>query len=60
MKYSIKVIENDNTEFYLSHKGKTQWCLRTAEKHASEFFANVGLRVLIEDQFQDPKVAYGF
>ena len=59
MKYSIKIIENDNSTYYLSSKNKTAWCLRTAKKHASEFFANVGVRVVIEDQWGNSLVSYG-
>jgi hypothetical protein len=60
MKYSIKVIENDNSTYYLSSRNKTAWCLRTAKKHAEEFWVNVGLTVIVEDQFGDCKAQFGW
>lgn len=37
MKYSIKITSTSGFISYLSHKGKTEWCKRTARKHFAEW-----------------------
>jgi hypothetical protein len=35
--YSIKISYPSGVIAYMSHKGKTEWCKRTAQKHLREW-----------------------
>lgn len=49
MKYSIKITSPSGVIAYMSHRDKTQWCKRTAEKHLREFVYLHGWKAELEE-----------
>jgi len=49
MKYSIKILENSIFRAYVIHKGRSEWCKRTAEKHLKEFVHLHGWKAELEE-----------
>lgn len=49
MKYSIKITYPSGTIAYMSHKGKTSWCKRTAKKYLTEWVYLHGHKAEIEE-----------
>lgn len=45
VRYSVKIFYPNGKISYLSHRGRTAWCRRTALKHLNEF---------LEKSFHDP------
>lgn len=48
-KYSVAVFYTSGQRTILSHKDKTEWSLPAAQKHADEFAAKFGERVIVFD-----------
>jgi hypothetical protein len=42
MKYSIKITYPNGQAAYLSHKNKTEWCKKTAQKYLERWNASHG------------------
>jgi hypothetical protein len=39
--YSVYIVARVGPGSYLSHKGRTSWCKKTAQKHLNEFIQGV-------------------
>lgn len=49
MKYSVKILQGGNGISYLSHRGRSSWCMKTALKHKREWLAVNGGRAELEE-----------
>jgi len=48
MKYQLKITYPSGVIAYMTHRDKTQFCKRTAQKHMREFVMWHGLKVELE------------
>ena len=48
-RYMIKIVYPSGTVAYMSHKGRSEWCYRSAKKHLNEFILWHGLHATLEE-----------
>jgi len=46
-RYFVRIIHDDGSWSVMSHRDKTEFCKRTADKHGSEFYRDHGLMTYV-------------